>query len=126
MPLPWWMSKSTMATRRTPAWRCTQRAYAAPIATLLSRQNPCEPYGSCSLVTTPRGPAWWPGGRTGQNALRHSPDTTRSIACVTAPAACIALSNERCETPVSASRSATLFGSSSICAHRVRIFFTYA
>lgn len=46
-------------------------AYAAPMATLLTRQKPWLPLGSLADGTMPRGPAWWPGGRTAQKALRH-------------------------------------------------------
>jgi hypothetical protein len=66
VPLPWWTSKSTIATRSRP---CAS-ACAAPTATLLNRQNPIARSRS----------AWCPGGRTAQNALRHSPDSTRSVA----------------------------------------------
>lgn len=39
----------------------TDRAAAAAVT--------CLPLGSFALETTPSGPAWWPGGRTAQNAL---------------------------------------------------------
>jgi hypothetical protein len=45
-------------------------AYAPPMAMLLSRQKPWLPCGSRLDVTTPSGPAWCPGGRTAQKALR--------------------------------------------------------
>ena len=38
--------------------------------------------------------AWWPGGRTAQNAVAHSPRMTRSTAITTAPAACFAAFSE--------------------------------
>lgn len=40
--------------------------------------------------SSPLDPAWWPGGRTAQKALRFFPFTTLSTACVTAPAARLA------------------------------------
>jgi hypothetical protein len=40
------------------------------MARLLKRQNPWLPCGSLVQVTTPVGPAWCPGGRTAQKALR--------------------------------------------------------
>lgn len=52
------------------------------MATLFRRQKPWEPLGSRWEVTTPEGPAWWPGGRMAQKAFFTSPRITRSIACV--------------------------------------------
>ena len=57
VPLPWWTSKSTMATRSSPR---TSSAWRAATATLLKKQKPI----AWSRV------AWWPGGRTEQKALR--------------------------------------------------------
>ncbi len=81
VPFPWWTSKSTTATRDRP---CAARACAAPTATLLKRQKPMARLRS----------AWWPGGRTAQNAVAHSPRMTRSTAITTAPAACFAAFSE--------------------------------
>ncbi len=50
MPLPWWTSQSTIATRSSPR---ASRAWAAAIATLLKMQNP-QPESRI---------AWCPGGR---------------------------------------------------------------
>ena len=50
VPLPWWASQSTIATRSTPR----ARAWAAASAALASRQKPIPRSAS----------AWWPGGRT--------------------------------------------------------------
>lgn len=83
----------------------TLRTYAAATATLFSRQKPCVPLSSCSLRTIPRGPAWCPGGRTGQNAFRTSPESTRSAAAHTAPAARSAASHDDADTAVSESSS---------------------
>ena len=55
VPLPWWTSKSTTATRARP---CLSQACAAATAIELNRQKP--------IATEPV--AWWPGGRTAQNA----------------------------------------------------------
>lgn len=83
----------------------TERTYAAATATLLSRQKPWVPLSSCSFSTMPRGPAWCPGGRTGQKALRTSPAMTRSAAAHTAPAARRAASQLAADTAVSESSS---------------------
>mmetsp|Transcript_13231 Transcript_13231/g.55585 ORF Transcript_13231/g.55585 Transcript_13231/m.55585 type:complete len:342 (+) Transcript_13231:980-2005(+) len=93
-----------MATRRSECL-CTQRAYAAPSATLFSRQKPCEPVptGSPGAGTGPFGPAWWPGGRTAQNTFSAEPATTRSTASTTAPAAHSAAEKELWHTSVSPS-----------------------
>ena len=53
-----------------PFARYMATAYAAPMARLFSRQKPRLPCGSLAHVTMPTGPAWCPGGRTAQNALR--------------------------------------------------------
>ncbi len=58
-------------------------ACAAPTATLLKKQKPI----ACARS------AWWPGGRTLQNARRTSPLITRSVARTLAPAARNAASN---------------------------------
>ena len=68
-------SEAGMIATRDRPWRSS--ACAAPTATLLHRQKPLAWAGV----------AWWPGGRTAQNALRHSPRITRSVASTTAPAA---------------------------------------
>ena len=73
VPLPWCTSKSTIATRCRP-WRSS--AYLAAIATLLKKQKPIARSWQ----------AWWPGGRTAQNALCKSPAITASVAASTAPA----------------------------------------
>ena len=67
VPLPWWTSKSTMATRSAPYLRCASRA---TMATVLMRQKPI----GVSIS------AWWPGGRMAQKALSTSPSTTASSA----------------------------------------------
>jgi len=104
VPLPWCTSKSMMATRRSECL-CTHRAYAAPSATLLSRQKPCDPLpiGSPGAGTGPFGPAWCPGGRTAQNTFSADPATTRSTASTTAPAAHSAAVKESRHTSVSPS-----------------------
>mmetsp|Transcript_16624 Transcript_16624/g.40902 ORF Transcript_16624/g.40902 Transcript_16624/m.40902 type:complete len:286 (+) Transcript_16624:474-1331(+) len=93
-----------MATRRSEC-RCTHRAYAAPSATLFSRQKPCEPLptGSPGAGTGPLGPAWCPGGRTAQNTRSADPATTRSTASTTAPAAHSAAPKDPRHTSVSPS-----------------------
>mmetsp|Transcript_27318 Transcript_27318/g.37643 ORF Transcript_27318/g.37643 Transcript_27318/m.37643 type:complete len:205 (-) Transcript_27318:20-634(-) len=73
---------------------------------LLSRQKPWLSGPPSDARTTPRGPAWCPGGRTGQKALRTEPSSTRSTASHTAPAACRAASKECSQTAVSPSRKA--------------------
>jgi len=91
VPLPWCTSKSAIATRRRP---CATIACAAPTATLLNRQNPIA-----SLRV-----AWWPGGRTAQNARRTWPLlSTASTAATTAPAARSAASAEPGDSAVSSS-----------------------
>ena len=60
VPLPWCTSKSTIATRSSP---CASSACAAATAMLLNRQ---KPIATCRV-------AWWPGGRTAQNARARSP-----------------------------------------------------
>ena len=89
-PLPWCTSKSTNATLDTVA-RWTHRAYAAPIAAEDSKQKPAD-----WPPTAPCGPAWWPGGRIAQNALRASRGVAQTdrTASTTAPAARRAASNE--------------------------------
>ena len=89
-PLPWCTSKSTNATLDTVA-RWTHRAYAAPIAAEDSKQKPAD-----WPPTAPCGPAWWPGGRIAQKALRASRgvEQTERTASTTAPAARRAASNE--------------------------------
>ncbi|MNL38599.1 hypothetical protein D3C87_1608250 [compost metagenome] len=74
VPLPWWTSKSTIATRFKP-WASI--ACRAATATLFKKQNPiaCDRH------------AWCPGGRTEQNAVRASPLITASTAATPAPAA---------------------------------------
>ncbi len=74
LPLPWWTSKSTSATRSSPWWLS---AWRMPTATLSKKQKPIG--ASCV--------AWWPGGRTAQNAVFTSPFKTRSVASTAAPAA---------------------------------------
>mmetsp|Transcript_376 Transcript_376/g.1488 ORF Transcript_376/g.1488 Transcript_376/m.1488 type:complete len:217 (+) Transcript_376:436-1086(+) len=93
-----------IATLRSEC-RCTHRAYAAPRATLFSRQKPCEPVpgGSPGAGTGPLGPAWCPGGRTAQKTFSAEPATTRSTASTTAPAAQSAALNELWHTSVSPS-----------------------
>ena len=50
--------KSTIAIFLIPSFRYIVRAYAAPIATLFNKQNPCDPpSGSFGHRTIPRGPA---------------------------------------------------------------------
>ena len=61
VPSPWWASMSMIATRSTRS-----RACMAPIATLLKRQSPQPAAG----LRIPYMPAWCPGGRTTQKALR--------------------------------------------------------
>ena len=130
VPLPWWTSKSTIATRLIAgrpgprACRITERAKAAPIATLFKRQNPLEPSGSLTFVTLPAGPAWWPGGRVAQKTLRLSPSHTRRTASHTAPAACIAASNDAALTVVSGSSEPRVSPSSEL--QSASIFRTYA
>ncbi len=74
VPLPWWTSKSMIATRSRPR---TSSAWRAAIATLLKKQKPI----AWSRV------AWWPGGRTAQNAFATAPSSTASVAATAAPAA---------------------------------------
>ena len=84
VPLPWWTSKSTIATLPCGA---SVAAWAAPTATWLSRQNPM------ARVRV----AWWPGGRTRQTAvcplakaspaaLQAAPDARRAISKDSSPA----------------------------------------
>src|SRR5438132_343079 len=95
VPLPWCTSKSMIATRSMP---CASIAWRAATATLLKMQKPMARARQ----------AWWPGGRTGQNALFTSFFSTRSVAITPAPAArsaaCsvhrfIAVSGSRCTVP---------------------------
>ena len=81
MPLPWWTSKSTIATRSSASRRWAARA---AIATLLKMQNP---------IARP-GRAWCPGGRT-------SAKPPRSAASIAVPAARHAASNVVSELTVS-------------------------
>lgn len=46
------------------------------LTTLLRRQKPCEPIVSLPQVTSPRVPAWWPGGLTAQKAFLFLPVIT--------------------------------------------------
>ncbi len=81
MPLPWWTSKSTIATRARPA----ARACAAATAMLLNRQKPIARSAS----------AWWPGGRTQAIAGPAAASArTASTAATAAPAARRATSND--------------------------------
>ena len=77
--------------------RIAWSACAAPMAAVESKQKPadCPP-------TAPRGPAWWPGGRTAQKALRVRPRHTLRVASTAAPAARSAARYECCVTSVSA------------------------
>ena len=56
VPLPWWTSKSTMATRSTPWAACACRAATAA---LLKKQKPIGVAAS----------AWWPGGLRGDEGV---------------------------------------------------------
>ena len=91
VPLPWWTSKSTIATRSRPR---TSSACRAATATLLKKQKPI----ACARV------AWWPGGRTAQNAFSTSPSMTASVAATAAPAARITA----CQVPAAAIVSASM------------------
>ena len=62
VPLPWWTSKSTIATRSSPSSRCAARA---AMATLLKMQKP---------IARP-GIAWCPGGRTSAKLPRSAAST---------------------------------------------------
>ncbi len=93
VPLPWWTSKSKMASR--DSW-WTARACMAPMATLLNTQKPIASMAS----------AWWPGGRMALNALAASPAITASTAAQAAPAARSAASPEWGLSTVSASTRA--------------------
>lgn len=62
------MSRSTIAIRANRGY--LDRAYAAPIATLFSRQKPCVTAGLFGFFTGPSVPMWCPGGRTTQNTFR--------------------------------------------------------
>ena len=79
VPLPWWASKSTIATRSPAATRA-----AAVTLMLLSRQKPIDVDGV----------AWCPGGRTTHSAALCVPARRCSIATRPAPAARRAASNE--------------------------------
>ena len=96
VPLPWWTSQSTIATRAAPA----ARAAAAATATLLSRQNPI----ACAIV------AWWPGGRTTAMPCESSPFSTRSASSLADPAAAFAASQVPGEKYVSGSSQPVLPG----------------
>ena len=74
VPLPWWTSKSMMAMRSRP---CFSSAYAAATPILLKMQKPIDRAGV----------AWWPHGRTAQNAFWERPLITSSTADIPAPAA---------------------------------------
>ena len=91
VPLPWCTSKSMMATRCRPS---TSSAWRAAMATLLKKQKPIA-----ALRV-----AWWPGGRTEQNALSTSPLNTASVAATAAPAARSAARQVPAHTSVSGSR----------------------
>ena len=73
VPFPWWTSKSTIATRRSPS---SDWAWRAAMATLLKMQKPIASDSS----------AWWPGGRT-------SAKPSRSTAAIEQPAASRAASH---------------------------------
>lgn len=87
------------------------------MARLLSRQKPWLPFGSFLLATTPRGPAWCPGGRTAQKALAASPATTASTATQTAAAARSATWKDAWLMAVSGSRCAMAQGLSGMPWH---------
>ena len=74
VPLPWWTSKSTIATF---LYLYLVNKYFAPIPTLLRIQNPAALF--CEL--------WCPGGRILQNAFLNSLFCTPSIAAIIEPAA---------------------------------------
>ena len=82
VPLPWWTSKSTIAILLI-SFLYLYLAYAAPIATLFTIQNPIE--AKTGFSTGPKYPAWWPGGLTRANAFLTVPFITRSIASKTQP-----------------------------------------
>ena len=65
--------------------RLLKRPCATATATLLNRQKPIARSGV----------AWWPGGRTKQNAESSSPRRTASVAASAPPAARSAASYER-------------------------------
>ena len=67
--------------------RPRSRSAAAATATLLSRQKPIAWSGS----------AWWPGGRTAQNAASPSPRSSASTAASPEPAARTAASHDAAE-----------------------------
>lgn len=56
-------------------------AYRTPMATLLTKQKPCD----VAPIARPSLPAWCPGGRIAQKALRHSCLRTRSTDSHTTP-----------------------------------------
>ena len=60
VPLPWWTSKSTIASARRARARPAPSAPRSP--TLLNRQKPIARSAS----------AWWPGGRTSANPPRRT------------------------------------------------------
>ena len=72
VPLPWCASQSTISTRSPRS-----RSAAAVTATLFSRQKPIARSAT----------AWWPGGRTAQNAASPSPRSSASTASSPLPAA---------------------------------------
>jgi dienelactone hydrolase len=78
VPLPWWTSQSTIATRAAPP----ARAAAAAAATLLSRQNPIARSGV----------AWCPGGRTTAMPWTSAPRIASMASWHTEPAAARAAS----------------------------------
>ena len=88
VPLPWCASKSTINTR-SPA----SANAAAATATLENKQKPIV----SDLV------AWWPGGRTAQNAESASPFCKARIAVSPAPAASNAAFHEPTDARVSGS-----------------------
>ena len=90
VPLPWWASKSRIATRSQPS-AC--RACAAATAALLKTQNPIARAGS----------AWWPGGRPQLNAATPASPATASTAAIAPPAARSAASQLASVTIVSGS-----------------------
>lgn len=108
-------STHPLSGRITPQAACVCCWHATPLVTPHSCQHslllhttlpqlPASPDGSFLLGTTPRGPAWWPGGLTAQKALAACPATTRSTARHTAAAARSATSKVWKLTAVSASR----------------------
>jgi hypothetical protein len=92
VPLPWCTSQSRTNTRSAPS---ASSACRAATATLLNRQKPIARAGS----------AWWPGGRSPQNANGASRAASAPAIAQAPPAACSAAPYEPALAIVSGSNA---------------------